>query len=236
MFEKADQNKRILYGRRQGRRLRATQRRLLAENLPKRAVEFDRKIEDPTALFDSPKSKVWLEIGFGAGEHLAAQARANPDVGLIGCEPFMNGVAQLLRKLEHDKIMNVRIVADDARPVIDALPEASIDRCFILFPDPWPKRRHNRRRIVSPDTLGGIARILADGARLRLATDHRDYLRWMLFHTIGHGPFEWCARGPDDWRRRPADWPQTRYEEKAAMQGVDSVYLEFRRRPRDHDA
>lgn len=232
MTPDTDPSKRILYGRRKGRRLRSSQRRLLAENLAGKALEFDQKIDDPARLFDPPVAKVWLEIGFGAGEHLAAQAQANPDIGLIGCEPFMNGVAQLLGKLERGRINNVRIVADDARPVIDALPEASIDRCFILFPDPWPKRRHNRRRIVSPETLRGIARILVDEGRLRLATDHTDYLRWMLFHTLDDTSFEWCARGPDDWRRRPPDWPQTRYEEKAAARNVKSTFLEFRRRPR----
>ena len=200
--------------------------------LPGLSIDTLDRLADPLALFDPPPATVRLEVGFGGGEHLAAQAKANPGVGFIGCEPFINGVAQLVRTMETEEIANIRIYTDDARQLIEALPDQSIERCFILFPDPWPKRRHHRRRIVSPETLAGLARILQDGARLRLASDHREYIRWMLFHTLREESFEWCARGPSDWRVSPDDWPPTRYEEKAAQQGESSIYLEFFRRPR----
>lgn len=225
-----DRQKRILYGRRQGRPLRAAQQRLLAERLPAYEVDLA-AATNPSALFDPPRRRIWLEIGFGGGEHLAAQAATHPEVGLIGCEPFVNGVAKLLRRVELGRIENIRIFADDARALLDALPDASVERCFILFPDPWPKTRHHRRRIVSPETLDALARILTDGGLLRLASDHRGYVRWILFHATRHDAFEWRARGASDWRTRPRDWPATRYEEKAAARGVDSVYLEFARRP-----
>lgn len=200
--------------------------------LPNVSIGTLDRLADPPALFDPPPAAIRLEVGFGSGEHLAAQAKANPGVGFIGCEPFINGVAQLVRTMETEKIANIRIFADDARQLIDALPDRSIDRCFILFPDPWPKRRHHRRRIVSPETLAELARILQDSARLRLASDHREYIRWILFHTLQEESFEWCAREPSDWRVRPDDWPPTRYEEKAAQRGESSIYLEFSRRPR----
>ena len=227
-----EENKRILYGRRQGRPLRKAQRARLSEILPQISIESLERLEDPFSLFDKPVKAIWLEIGFGGGEHLAAQAQAHPEIGFIGCEPFMNGVARLVRTVETSKIENIRIYAEDARRLIEALPDRSIERCFILFPDPWPKRRHHRRRIVSPETLKDLARVMADDARLRLASDHRDYVRWMLFHTLRHDAFEWSAKGPEDWRTRPPDWPPTRYEEKAAQRGETSIYLEFIRRSR----
>jgi tRNA (guanine-N7-)-methyltransferase len=227
-----EKNKRILYGRRQGRPLRKAQRERLSDLLPQISIDSLDTLTDPSALFYTPVNAVWLEVGFGGGEHLAAQAQANPDIGFIGCEPFINGVARLVRTVESADIRNIRVYAEDARRLIEALPTRSIERCFILFPDPWPKRRHHRRRIVSPDTLDELARVMADGGQLRLASDHRDYVRWMLFHTLQHGAFEWCARGPEDWRIRPSDWPPTRYEEKAAQRGETSIYLEFIRRAR----
>ncbi len=223
---------RSFHGRRRGRKLRPGRRRLLEEVLPRFAVDPATGPLDPAALFGRPVKEVWLEVGFGAGEHLAAQAAAHPEVGLIGCEPFLNGVARLLARIEEQRLSNIRILADAARPLIDALPDASVDRMFVLFPDPWPKKRHHARRFIAPDNLGAIARILRDGAELRMASDDMGYVRWMLFHTLGHGAFEWLARGPEDWRMRPADWPETRYEAKARAAGAACVFLRFRRRPR----
>lgn len=232
MSPAAEKNKRILYGRRQGRPLRKAQRARLSDFLPQISIESLERLDDPIALFDPPVKAIWLEVGFGGGEHLAAQALAHPEIGFIGCEPFMNGVARLVRTVETSNIENIRVYAEDARRLIEALPDRSVERCFILFPDPWPKRRHHRRRIVSPETLTELARVMADSARLRLASDHRDYVRWMLFHTLRQDAFEWCAKRPEDWRTRPPDWPPTRYEEKAAQRGETSIYLEFMRRPR----
>lgn len=225
--------KRIFYGRRFGHKLRTRKRQLVETLLPQIAIDPATLAEgrcDPVALFDSPAKPVWLEIGFGGGEHIATQASQNPGVHLIGCEPFVNGIAALLDEIDRDDIGNIRIFADDARILLDALPDASISRCFILFPDPWPKTRHNRRRFISGENLDSLARVMKDGAELRLASDHMEYVRWMLFHTLGHGAFEWTARGPADWRNRPIDAPQTRYEEKALVRGERCAYLRFRRK------
>ncbi len=204
----------------------------MAERLPGLTVDPAAGLGRPGNLFDPPCARPWLEIGFGTGEHLAAQARAYPNIGFIGCEPFLNGVAALVEEIDADGLQNIRIYPDDARNLLDALPGASIERCFILFPDPWPKRRHRRRRFITPANLDSLARILSDGAELRLASDHREYVRWMLFHVLGHGAFEWTARGPADWRQGPGDWPATRYEAKALARGNDCCYLKFQRRPR----
>lgn len=187
---------------------------------------------DPRQLFSPPVEAIWLEIGFGGGEHLAAQATADPRRGLIGCEVFENGIAKLLAEVQRRGLGNVRLFTEDARELIRALPERSLDRVFILFPDPWPKQRHHKRRIVSTETLDALAAAMRDGAELRLATDDRDYLAWMLERATGHRDFEWLARGPRDWRERPADWPPTRYEQKALAAGRRPAFLRFRRRAR----
>ena len=227
-----DERKRIFYGRRKGRALRSGRTHLLAQLLPKLRVDVTRGRVEPATLFDRPVADIWFEVGFGGGEHLAAQARAHPGIGMLGSEPFINGVGRLLSEIERDDLSNVRIHPDDARDLIDVLPDASIGRVFALFADPWPKRRHHRRRFIGPDNLPGLARIMKDGAELRVASDQMALVRWMLFHIIGHGAFEWTARGPDDWRSRPGDWPQTRYEAKALERGETCVYLTFRRRRR----
>ena len=176
--------------------------------------------------------ELWLEIGFGQGEHIAAQARRNSDILLIGCEPYINGVSNLLRIVDAEAIGNIFIHDDDARILLDTLPEACIGRLFLLFPDPWPKRRHHKRRIISPVNLNLLARVLADRAEIRFATDHRGYARWTLWHAINHAAFDWPAECPDDWRVRPADWPTTRYENKALTDGRSCIYLTFERRTR----
>ena len=187
---------------------------------------------DPLTLFDSNIRAVWLEIGFGAGEHLSAMARANPDIGFIGCEPFINGVARLLRDVDQHGLDNVRIVMDDARLLLDCLAAASIGRAFLLFPDPWPKRRHNKRRFVGPENIAAMTYVLIEGGQWRIATDHMDYCRWILAHMCPAPQFQWLARRPGDWRIGPAGWPGTRYEEKGVRAGRPSVFLNFERLPR----
>lgn len=227
-----DARRPIFHGRRKGRSLRAGRQRLVEQLLPGLRIEPGADPVDPAALFGPPARAVWLEIGFGGGEHLAEQARRHPETGMIGCEPFVNGVARLLSEIDRDGIANIRIYDDDARDLLDRLPDACLDRVFVLFADPWPKARHARRRFIGPDNLGRLARVMKDGAELRLASDDMPLVRWMLFHCIGHPDFEWTARSAADWRRRPADWPQTRYESKARARGIGCVYLTFRRRPR----
>ena len=221
------------YGRRGGHRLRQGRRERLERLLPAlRLAPPPGGTVDLAAAFGAPLSDVWLEVGFGAGEHLAAQARAHPGTAMVGCEPYVTGVASLLAIIEREGLTNIRIFDDDARLLLGALPEASIGRVFVLFPDPWPKVRHHKRRFIAPATLDALARVMKDGAELRFATDHMGYIRWTLDHAIRNPAFAWLARGPGDWRRRPQDSFETRYERKAAGQGLASVHLGFRRRPR----
>ena len=187
---------------------------------------------DPDTLFGAARRSIWLEIGFGGGEHLAQQAERHPTAGFIGCEVFENGIVKLLAQIEQRRLDNIRIFADDARLLIAALPPASIDRVFILFPDPWPKRRHHKRRLLSREMLDALAAMMTDNGELRVATDDADYLCWSLERLTDHPAFEWLARRPRDWRERPADWPPTRYEEKALTAGRSPAFLRFRRHPR----
>lgn len=227
------ERKRLLYGRRRGHPLRVGQRDLLDTLLPRLAITLPESGPlDPQSLFDPAAVELWLEIGFGSGEHLAAQAALHPEIGAIGCEVFENGVAKLLGEVQRRGLSNVRVLTDDARLLLGALPASSIGRVFILFPDPWPKQRHHKRRLVSRETLDALARVMKDGAELRLATDHPDYLRWMLARATTRPDFEWLVSGPADWRTRPADWPPTRYEAKAIAAGRKPVFLRLRRRPR----
>jgi tRNA (guanine-N7-)-methyltransferase len=232
-----------VHGRRRGRKLRPGQKNLLDETLPRwicpAASLAGRAPADIFATGDfstaaEPK-EIWLEIGFGGGEHAAYQARANPKIGLIACEVFENGIVSMLAHIERENIGNIRIVREDAHLALEALPEASVARAFLLFPDPWPKTRHHKRRFVSPETMAHLARILGDGAELRMATDDMPYLRVMLATACGHPDFEWQAERPDDWRRRPVDWPQTRYEAKALAVGRTPAYLRLLRRKRAAD-
>ncbi len=201
--------------------------------LPRLSVEIPRSgWLDLDELFGGLRPGIWLEIGFGGGEHLAIQAERHPETGFIGCEVFENGIVSLLAHIENRDLANIRIFADDARLLIAALAPASVARVFVLFPDPWPKRRHHRRRIVSRETLDRLAEIMTDGAELRLATDETEYFCWMLERLTDHPAFEWLARRPADWRGRPRDWPSTRYEEKAWAAGRSPAFLRARRRPR----
>ena len=223
------------HGRRHGRPLRPGLKALMARTLPRVGLVLPPpgRTLDLAKLFDRPLEELWLEIGFGGGEHLAWQARANPKIGLLGAEVFVNGVASLLRAVEASAIDNLRIHLGDARDLLAALPDGAIARAFVLFPDPWPKQRHHKRRLIQRETLDGLARVLADDAELRVATDHGDYLDWILERMSRHADLVWLARGPADWRRRPADWPATRYEAKALAAGRKATFLRFRRRSRD---
>jgi tRNA (guanine-N7-)-methyltransferase len=219
-----------LYGRKRGRPLRPGQRVLLDALLPRLAIRLPQTGRvDPVCWFAPPPQKVWLEIGFGGGEHLAALAEAHPDIGFIGSEVFENGVAKLLARIERRHLANVRLYTEDARRLIAVLAPASVDRVFILFPDPWPKARHLKRRLVSAETIDALARIIPAGGELRLATDHRDYFAWMLERVTSHPGFAWLARRPSDWRARPADCFPTRYEEKAVAAGRSPLFLRARR-------
>jgi tRNA (guanine-N7-)-methyltransferase len=218
------------YGRRRARAPSARQQALWREVLPRVAVPADAQaLADLPALFPSPVSDVWLEIGFGGGEHLVWQAKAHTHVGLIGCEPFDDGVIKLLGAIEREGLANIRVYQDDARPLLRVLPPASLGRVFILFPDPWPKKRHHKRRIVSPATLAEIARILRPGGELRIATDVAAYAAAILHVVMHDDALRWTAQGPQDWRSRGPDWPQTRYEAKATSAGRRCYFFRFQR-------
>lgn len=218
------------FGRRRGRKLSARQQHLIDEVLPRVSLPVcDAPPSSLAGLFASPVARVWLEIGFGGGEHLLWQARANADVGLIGCEVFEDGIVKVLSGIETDGVRNVRVSAEDARAVLRWLPSEAIDRAFILFPDPWPKKRHVKRRLINRALLDELARVMAPGGQLRIATDIGDYLRTILLAFRGHRGFAWQAEAPSDWRERGADWPQTRYEAKAVREGRRRYYLRFLR-------
>ena len=223
------------FGRRRGRPLRPQRAELMRDLLPLIRVPetaLAAKNLDPRALFDRRPKEVWLELGFGAGEHLAAQAALHPDFGFIGCEPFENGVAVLLSHVAAGNLSNIRVLPDDGRPLVEALGDASVARIFVLFSDPWPKKRHHRRRLVSAAMLDQFARILADGGGLRLATDDMAYAAEMDTLTAAHEAFERIGGGMTARGWRPADAPQSRYEQKAQRLGDLPVFIDCRRRRR----
>lgn len=215
-----------VYGRRRGRRLAGKKALLLDSAFDRLKVGLPAPPArlDPSALFDPAPPAVWLEIGFGGGEHLAAQAATHPDIGYIGCEPFLNGVSSLLVLLDAGGQRNVRIFADDARLLLQALPEASLAGAFLLFPDPWPKRRHEERRFLG-QALDLLAHVLADGAEFRIATDHPALGAWMEEVMAASPAFEIIGHSAE----RPEDWPPTRYEAKALAAGRSCLYLAYRR-------
>ncbi len=224
---------RNFYGRIRGKTLRPKQEEYLQEDLDKLSpgpVDWeenpDRTPLDLRGVFgDAP---VWLEIGFGGGEHLVHQAVQNPGVGLIGAEPFINVVAMLLGKIRDAGVQNLRVYPGDVRNLFDVLPDQSVSKAFLLYPDPWPKKKHHRRRFVTAEHLEPLHRVLKPGAEFRVATDIPDYVRQTLVEVPKAG-FEWLAERPADWREPWADWHSTRYEQKALRAGRVPHYLTFRR-------
>lgn len=198
------------FGRNRGRTLRPKQQRLVEELLPTLT---------PDAGEFAQYKRIVFEVGFGGGEHLAALAARHPDTLAIGCEPYINGVAKLLLDIDGQALRNVRIYVGDARELMDDLPEKSIDDAYILFPDPWPKSRHNKRRLVNQDTLQRLARIQKTGGKLLLATDHYDYATWMLEQLHETPYYGWTARSSADWLSFPAEWVETKYQRKTTAEG-----------------
>ncbi|MBN8543204.1 MAG: tRNA (guanosine(46)-N7)-methyltransferase TrmB [Alphaproteobacteria bacterium] len=203
------------FGRNRGRSLRPYQQQLVDELLPtlKPSIESGYK-------------RYALEIGFGAGEHLAAQAKHNPDTLYIGCEPYINGVAKLLTEIDQHKLKNIRLHTRDARELLEVLPEAIFDEIFVLFPDPWPKVRHNKRRLINQQTLSMLSRVHKKGGRLLVATDHVDYSAWILEHLLAHPDYEWTAKEKADWQTPPKDWTVTKYQRKTTEQGREPMFFE----------
>jgi len=225
---------RNFYGRRKGKTLRDSQKQYLDQDLAALSpgaidwdVNPDRHPIDIAARFKG--KPVWLEIGFGGGEHLVHQAALNPGVEIIGCEPFINVVAMLLGKIRAAGVQNVSVHPGDVRDLFDVLPDGCIDRAFLLYPDPWPKARHHRRRFVTPEHLGPLARVLTPGAIFRIATDIPDYVRQALEEVPQFG-FDLLSKDPADWHVPWDDWTETRYENKALREGRSPHYLTFRKR------
>jgi tRNA (guanine-N7-)-methyltransferase len=218
---------RRLYGRRQGHKLRAGQATLVEELLPDVSVPEDGPLNAVRLFGDERPLEV--EIGFGGGEHLAAQAQAHPDTGFIGCEPFLNGVVGALGHVRDQSLGNVRLHMGDALTVLERLPDASLERVYLLHPDPWPKARHAKRRMVNPGPLDLIAAKLKPGGEFRLGTDDPTYCRWATMVMNSRRDFEWLANEAADFLNRPADWPETRYERKARRQGHEVWYFRYRR-------
>ena len=216
---------RRLYGRRQSHRLRGGQEALVAEWLPRLAVPEEGPL-DACRLFGDARP-LELEIGFGGGEHLAALAAAHPDRGYIGCEPFLNGVVQALGHVRDDGLANVALHMGDALGVLERLPDASLACAYLLHPDPWPKARHAKRRMVNPGPLDLLAAKLMPGGRFRLGTDDPTYCRWSMMVMDGRRDFAWTAAGPRDFLERPADWPETRYERKARRHDHEVWYFTY---------
>jgi tRNA (guanine-N7-)-methyltransferase len=218
---------RRLYGRRQGHKLRQGQAAMVEEMLPVLSVPETGPI-DAQMLFGDDRP-LQVEIGFGAGEHLAGQAEAAPDTGFIGCEPFLNGVVGALGHIRERGLDNVRLHMGDALEVIERLPDASLTRVYLLHPDPWRKARHAKRRMANHGPLDVIAAKLMPGGEFRLGTDDPTYCRWSMMVMNQRRDFVWQAREPADFLTRPADWPETRYERKARRQGHEVWYFRYTR-------
>lgn len=219
---------RRLYGRRTGHKLRQGQAELVEQLLPEISVPGSGQV-DSRALFGDDRPLA-LEIGFGKGEHLAGQAEMAPDHGFIGCEPFLDGVVGVLMKIDELGLDNIRLHMGDAIEVLERLPDASLERAWLLHPDPWPKARHAKRRFMNAGPIGLIARKMKPGGEFRFGTDHPVYVRWAMMIMRQSPDFEWLGEHPSDFLVRPADWPETRYEAKARSKGHEVWYFRYRRR------
>jgi tRNA (guanine-N7-)-methyltransferase len=218
------------FGRRKGHKLRSHQADLIEHLLPRLSLDIDKPgPPDLADLFDPPADEIRLEIGFGGGEHLIAEARAFPKVGFIGCEPYVNGMAKILTQIEAHDIGNIRLFAGDAAELLAWTPQHSLARVDLIHPDPWPKRRHWKRRFVQDATIAAMARVLKPGGEFRFVSDIADYCAWTLAHLARSSDFFWTAERASDWRLPWADYTMTRYGRKAEREGRDATYLRFRK-------
>src|SRR5258705_10301721 len=226
----ASQPRGSFFGRRKGHKLRAHQADLIAHLLPRLALDIGTPAPENLAdVFGGPLDDVRLEIGFGGGEHLVAEALAFPHVGFIGCEPYVNGMAKILAQIEAHSIGNIRLFAGDAAELLAWLPERSLSRIDLIHPDPWPKRRHWKRRFVQDATVAAMARVLKPHSEFRFVSDIDDYCAWTLAHLARAPDFVWTAERADDWRLPWADYTMTRYGRKAEREGRHAAYLRFRK-------
>jgi tRNA (guanine-N7-)-methyltransferase len=227
--ENRDTRRGAFFGRRKGHKLRPGQTRLMAEVLPALALDLSKPAANLRALFSVPVDLVRLEIGFGGGEHLLHEARQNPGIGFIGCEPYQNGMARALAVIETEGLNNIRLHYGDAHGLIEWLPDASLARIDILYPDPWPKRRHWKRRFISEQRVARLTKLLAPGGEIRFATDITSYAEWALLRLLRAPGLSWAAERADDWRLPWVGFPSTRYEAKAMAANRRPTYLCFQR-------
>jgi tRNA (guanine-N7-)-methyltransferase len=228
--EAATQGRRAFFGRRKGHKLRAHQADLIAQLLPRLALEIaGPPAKDLTKLFDVPVDNIRLEIGFGGGEHLIAEARAFPNTGFIGCEPYVNGMAKILALIEAAEIHNIRLFAGDASELLAFLPAQSLTRIDLIHPDPWPKRRHWKRRFVQDATIAAMARTLKLDGEFRFVSDISDYCAWTLARFMRAPDFRWTAERASDWREPWPGYTMTRYGRKAEREGRNAAYLIFKK-------
>jgi tRNA (guanine-N7-)-methyltransferase len=220
---------RAFFGRRKGHRLKPARAALFETLLPRLTLDLTTQPKALCSLFPNPVDEVQLEIGFGGGEYLLGRAQAHPRIGFIGVEAFVNGMAKALAVIAAQSLSNIRLHHGDASEVLAWLPTASLTRVDLLYPDPWPKRRHWKRRFVQDSSIAAIGRVLRSGGEFRFATDIADYAAWTLRHMLRFPDFEWTAERADDWRRPWQGFPGTRYEAKARRDGRKSWYLIFRR-------
>ncbi|WP_299643823.1 tRNA (guanosine(46)-N7)-methyltransferase TrmB [Devosia sp.] len=221
---------RAFFGRRSGKRLHKGQDRLFKELLPEIEITLGDTSLDPAALFPTAPAKIVIEIGYGGGEHLSLEARRHPDTGFIGCEVFCGGIAKLLQQIDEEGLDNIRLFTDDALKLLQKLPDTCLDGAYLLYPDPWPKARHHKRRFISPLTLQELVRTMKPGTLFRFATDIEDYANWTLAHILRAPEFRFAPERPGLWHEPYDGWEPTRYEEKARADGrLRSFYLSFER-------
>lgn len=225
-----DDGKPKFYGRRKGKTLKPGRQNAYEEVMAWARIFLPDGAEDidPKDFFDFPVKTVWLEVGFGNGEQLVHQALNNPDIGMIGCEPFLNGVSALCRDIKEKGIKNIRIWQDDARLLLPSLRSKTFGRTFVLNSDPWPKKRHHKRRFIQTETLDEIHRLMVTGSELRLSSDDPSLNEWQLEKPYFHPGYEWLANDAAGWRERPADMLGTRYQNKGAVAGRATMFFNFR--------
>ena len=226
-----DAPKRAFFGRRKGHALKPRQARLFDALLPRLAIDLQAPANTNLAiLFPSPVDRVRLEIGFGGGEHMVAEAEREPRTGFIGVEPFINGMAKALAAISEKNLINIRLHFGDAAVLLPWLPAGALARIDLIYPDPWPKRRHWKRRFVQDESVTEMARVIAPDGEFRFVTDWPDYAAWTLRHVMGSSTFAWTAERADDWRLPWPGFTTTRYEAKAKREGRAPCYLIFRRK------
>ncbi|MGY8665846.1 tRNA (guanosine(46)-N7)-methyltransferase TrmB [Bradyrhizobium sp. UFLA05-109] len=227
---RADDGERAFFGRRKGHKLRQHQADLVAHLLPHLALDITQDTPaNAQEIFDPAAQALRLEIGFGGGEHLAAEAQNFPATGFIGCEPYVNGMAKILAQIEAHNIGNIRLFAGDAAELLAWLPNSSLSRIDLIHPDPWPKRRHWKRRFVQDKTIAAMARVLGSDGEFRFVCDIDDYCAWTLSHLARSPDFVWLAERADDFRQPWEGYTMTRYGRKAEREGRKAAYLRFRR-------